>query len=163
MSEELSDSILLTRAKMLNLKSDGPVFKPGVHVGVTEGDTVYKAKILSVDWPNMQVVVHFLNFNKRFDKAISMSEVCVWRVDSERPNEFKRSVNDRSRLQRRNSVSELITSTPSHPRTVLGESEHNAVRDKASSHNDSTGDVGESGSVKCSTCGCRVENSRKVS
>ena len=51
-------------------QGEGVVFKVGVHVEIVEGDTVYKAKILSVDWHNTQVSVHFINFKQRFDRAV---------------------------------------------------------------------------------------------
>ena len=88
--EQLRDSILLNRAKMLNINQEGIIFKPGVHVGVAEDDLLYKAIILSVDWPNTQVNVHFVNFNKRYDRYVNMSEVLEWRMETGNQNEHKR-------------------------------------------------------------------------
>ena len=145
---------------MLNLNTNESVFKPGVHVGVTEGDTIYKAKILSVDWPNTQVSVHFLNFNKRYDREINMSEISVWKTDPTKPNEFQRPVEVESLEQDNNVASTLVTSTPSSTRPGLGKSEQSTVRDNASRHGDSIAyDVGEGNLVNCSTCGCRMNSS----
>ena len=86
MREALSDSILLTRAKILNLSL---VFKPGINVGLIENNIVYKIKIMSVDWPNTEILAHFVNFNKRYDKVVKMSEVIDWKTDPSKVNEFE--------------------------------------------------------------------------
>ena len=154
MSEELSDSILLTRAKMLNLKTDGVVFKPGVQVGVAEGDTIYKAKILSVDWVNTQVFVHFLNYNKRYDRAVNMSEIISWRNSSAKQNEYKRP-RDQASAVGGISASVPTTSTPNGARPVFGESGHSGGSAVVSDGGMGS-DVGGDSSANCSTCGCRV-------
>ena len=121
MEEEFSDFLLHTRVEMLNLK--GVLFKPGVHVGVVEDGTIYKAKILTVDWINMQVVVHFLNYNKRYDRAVKMSEVKAWKMDPSKGNEYRRPYSVESPVRDALSTDAFVAlaSTPNGSGTANGE------------------------------------------
>ena len=160
MTQDLSDSILLTRAKMLNLNL---VFKPGIHVGIIENTIVYKAKIMSVDWPNTEILVHFVNFNKRYDKVVKMSEVIDWKTDPSKVNEFKRPWLPSSPSGNSGRSSGFLSSTPAASRTVTGESGLGRGEVGASRRGEASGgDVDGAGMATCGTCGCRMDVASRV-
>ena len=78
---------------MRNLKFDEIIFNSGVCVGVVEDKFVYKRNILCF-LANLSNIcsIHFIIFNKQYDRAGNMNEVFVWKTGFFKPNENKRAV-----------------------------------------------------------------------
>ena len=102
------------------------------------------------------MTVHFLNCNKRHDRAVDMSEVKAWKMDHIKENEYKRPhiVGSPTRIS---GTAALVAPTPNSPRPMDGELRKGVGVLDATQKQGAGSEVEKESREKCGTCSCRVD------
>lgn len=143
-SDELSDSLIIMRAKATNCYKQGILFKKGAFVEVfceMVGE-FFKCRIEEVNWKKMEVSVHFMNYNKRYDEVLPMDSSRI------RPWPYTPSKDWPAQLAQPNSLQDehgVLQSLNVAASTPLNKSNGGLAEKESQTLDKSTSSVGESG------------------